>query len=365
MSQSRAIALDASLWDEPITGIGLYTRQLYGGLRRQEVVVERWGARVSGELPRRRASRTGWALTRLGGELQRRQPRLFHALANFNLPLQRVDGVPLVLTVHDLVPLLLPETVSTPFRWQFRLWLARAASVAERIICVSETARQSLLERFEVEPTKVRVVHHGVDHVELAGAPDATTVKWLDALGLPDAFVLYAGSLDARKNVGLVLKAVERLHHGGRRLTLVLAGQRWFGSGPIEREVLRLKDAGIDVRPLGYLADPVFYALMRRAGVFVFPSRYEGFGLPPLEAMRLGVPTIVSNAGSLPEVCGAGAWQVGVDDVEGLAERIDRLLASAEQRESLGAAGLAHARGFTWQKAALETLNVYDQAAPA
>lgn len=361
-SALETVALDATLWDEPITGIGLYTHQLHAALGRAGLRVERWGARRSGELPRGDWSRTTWTLGRLPGLLAERRPSLYHALANFNLPLQRVPGVPFVLTVHDLVPLLLPETVSTPFRWQFRLWLARSLAAAEQVILVSETARASVLERFEVAPEKLTVVHHGVDHVVTVAPPDATTVKWLDALGLPDPFVLYAGALDARKNVELLLDACERLHRGGLPPTLVLAGQRWFGGGAVEQRVQRLKEQGLDVRPLGYLQDSVFYALMKRAGVFVFPSRYEGFGLPPLEAMKLGVPTVVSTAGSLPEVCGDGALQVGPDDAEGLAAALGRLLTDAPARAALAKKGRARADGFTWQRAAERTLAVYRAA---
>lgn len=357
-----SVALDASLWDEPITGIALYTRQLARALEGRGLDVERWGARKSGDVPRGSLSRTNWTLTRLGPALSQRRPGLFHALANFNLPLTRVPGVPFVLTVHDLVPLLLPETVSAPFRWQFRVWLSRAVRVADQIICVSQVAKDSLLAHVDVEPSKISVIHHGVDHVETVAPADATTQQWLDALGLPDPFILYAGALDARKNVELVLRAVERLFDQGRRATLVLAGQRWFGAGRIETEVLRLKERGVDLRSVGYLEDSVFYALMRRAGVFVFPSRYEGFGLPPLEAMRLGVPTIISNAGSLPEVCGAGAWQVSVDDVVGMSERLDRLLSSSTERAALAHAGLSRARGFSWNAAGEATAAVYQRA---
>lgn len=354
-----AVALDATLWDEPITGIGLYTRELFRALRTEGVEVERWGAQRSGEAPRKAQGRTGWTLGTLPRWLGARRPSLYHAVSNFNLPLQRTPGVPYVLTVHDLVPLLLPETVSARFRWQFRLWLARSLGVADRVICVSETARQSLLERFDVAPRKLHVVHHGADHVDRVPAPDATTVKWLDALGLDRPWVLYAGALDARKNVELVLRALERLHDGGQRATLVLAGQRWFGAGAIEQEISRLKARGLDVRALGYLPDPVFYALMRRASVFVFPSRYEGFGLPPLEAMRLGVPTIVSTEGSLPEVCGDGAFQVKPDDVASLAEVLGRWLGSERERAAWGQKGLSRAAQFSWAQTARVTSAIY------
>ena len=137
-----------------------------------------------------------------------------------------------------------------------------------------------------------------------------------------------------------------------------MAGQRWFGSGPIEAELLRLRSLGVDLRPLGYLADPVFYALMQRAGVFVFPSRYEGFGLPPLEAMRVGVPTIVSTRGSLPEVCGSAALVVEPDDIEGLAAHLERLLDDPDQRQLWGRRGQAHAEAFTWENTARATAEV-------
>lgn len=358
-----AVALDASLWDEPTTGIALYTRQLAAALAAEGVAVERWGATRSGDEPRGAWSRTAWTLTQLPALLEARRPRLFHAVSNFNLPLHRVAGVPYVLTVHDLVPLLLPDTVSTAFRWQFRAWLTRSLAVADQVICVSDVARRSVLERFDVDAGKLTVIPHGVDHVDSLPQADATTYAWIDALGLTEPWVLYAGALDARKNVELVLDAVGRLYDGGRRVSLVLAGQRWFGAGAIEQRVQALKARGVDVRPLGYLDERVFYALMRRAGVFVFPSRYEGFGLPPLEAMHLGVPTIVSTAGSLPEVCGDGAQQVDPDDAAGLATRLEALLASASLRASWSQRARGRAAHFRWKHTAVATERVYARAA--
>ncbi len=353
------VAFDATLWDEPITGIGLYTHELFRSLLDSGLVMQRWGARQGGECPRGSSSRTAWTLGPLADLLQNRRPSLYHAVSNFNLPLQRTPHVPYVLTVHDVVPLLLPHTVSAPFRWQFRLWLARSLKVAQQVICVSETTRSSIVERFNVDPRKLHVVPHGVDHVDRVAPPDATTIQWLDALGLESPWVLYAGAFDARKNVELVLRAVERLHAGGQRVTLVLAGQRWFGANSIEQEIRRVRERGVDVRTLGYLSDSVFYALMKRAGIFVFPSRYEGFGLPPLEAMRLGVPTIVSTAGALPEVCGEGAAQVDPDDVMGLAQLLSSWLSSETERARWGKRGRARAAQFSWTRAARSTASLY------
>lgn len=354
-----AVALDATLFDEPTTGIALYAHELYRELARL-TPVERWGARRSGEVRRFEASRSAWALLELPRLLQQRGPRLFHGLANFNLPLLRVPGVPMVLTVHDLVPVLLPETVSTAFRWQFHTWLARSLKVADHVICVSDLTRRALLERYDIDPARVSTIHHGVDHVARWSEPNAATQKWLDTLRLPQRWVLYAGALDARKNVELVLRACERLHEGGRPVTLVLAGQRWFGAGSIESRVRVLTDRGLDLRPLGYLEASAFYALMRRAPAFVFPSRYEGFGLPPLEAMALGVPTIVSTAGSLPEVCGEGALQVDPDDADTLATALERVLSDTAWARELGARGERTSRRYRWASTAAATLRVYE-----
>ncbi|QAT83732.1 group 1 glycosyl transferase [Corallococcus coralloides] len=361
VSTPGPIAFDATLWDEPTTGIGLYTRCLAEALEAQGVRLDRMGARKSGEHPRGVQKRTSWTLATLPRLLKASPPPVYHALSNFNLPLRRTPGTAYVLTVHDLVPLDLPHTVSAPYRWQFRLWLARSLMLADRLVCISECTRQDLVRRFpQVEPRTV-VVPNGVDHVNAAPLNEADA-EFLHALNLPGDYVLYAGSLDVRKNVELVLEAQERLHARGRPFTLVLAGQAWYGSGKVEKRIERMRSEGLDVRPLGYQAPAIFYALMRRAALFVFPSRYEGFGLPPLEAMRLGTPAVVSTAGSLPEVCGDAAPAVDPDDAEGLAAVIDRLLRSPEERRALSEAGQRQAAKFTWARTAEGTRAAYDAA---
>jgi hypothetical protein len=161
------VALDATLWDEPTTGIGRYGRAVAGALEARGVRVLRVGARRSGELPRRVRSRTLHTLAELPRVLPRSGASVFHAVANVDLPLLRVPGVPFVLTVHDLIPLTSPRTVSRAFHWQFRLWLARSLRVADHVVCVSAwTQEQLLLRHPELDPERVSVVHNGVDHVQ-------------------------------------------------------------------------------------------------------------------------------------------------------------------------------------------------------
>lgn len=362
MSEPLSVALDALLWDEPTTGIGLYTRCLARALERAGVGVRPLGARSSGADPRGRMGKSAYVLARLPAALARAPEPLYHAVGNFNLPLRRPPGKRLVLTVHDLIPEVLPETTSRAYRWQFRIWLARSLRLADRISCDSEHTRRDLLERHEVDPAKVVAVHLGADHVDEVHRPDQVGMEYVDALGLPEQFVIYAGALDARKNVGAVLDAFERLWGEGERTPLVLVGQRWFGSGPVEQRLAKLREGGMDLRPLGYQPPELFYELIRRAALLVFPSRYEGFGLPPLEAMRLGVPAVVSNAGSLPEVCGDAAVQVGPDDARALAAAIARLMRSEGERAALAEAGRRRAAGFTWERTAQRTIELYRAA---
>ncbi len=358
-SVALSVAFDATLWDEPTTGIGLYTRWLAQALQAQGVTLRRLGARRSGEAPRADQGRSEFFIRTLPGLLAQGREQIFHGVSNFTLPLLRISGKRLVLTVHDLIPLLVPDTVSTAYRWQFRLWLARSLQIADAVICVSDRTRLDLLARFRLETEKLHVVHLGVDHVDAVPAPTPDEETSIRSFALPERFVLYASALDARKNAGLLLEACRELKGRGEPVTLVLAGQRWFGSGSVERTVESMRAAGVDIRLLGYQPEAVLYSLMRRATVFVLPSRYEGFGLPPLEAMRLGTPVLVSDAGALPEVCGDAARYFHPDHAPGLADLLSSVLVSKAERERLSQAGRERAARFTWAETARKTTDVY------
>lgn len=348
------IALDATLDDAPTTGIGLYGRELGGALEALGHRVERMGAERSGEAPRGALSRSVWTLAVLPRLLESRP--LFHALGNFNLPLRPPPGCRCVLTVHDLIPLTHPETVSRAFRWQFRLWLSRALEVTAHVICPSAHTERELLAHFPQAQGRTSVVHHGIDHVLREEEADAARVA-LDAMALPERPVVYAGSLDVRKNVALVLDALELL---GPTVPLVLVGQRWFGSGPVERRLEDLQRRGFDVHAVGHQSSGVYRELLRRAGAFAFPSLAEGFGLPPLEAMALGVPVVISDAGALPEVCGDAAIQVSPHDATALAAALSSLRGEGDAaRTERIARGMKWSSRFTWRRAAECTARVY------
>jgi glycosyltransferase involved in cell wall biosynthesis len=360
MAQSlrpQEVALDASLWDEATTGIATYAKNLAAALEGLGYRVRKLGARQSGDYPRGAWPETAYTVLRAPMDFWRSGAPVFHAVGNFNLPLFRLPNRKMVLTVHDLIPLLFPETVSARYRLQFRSWLYRSLQVADAVICVSESTRRDVETHFRPR-CRLFTIPEGADHALSATASQVDEVR-VQSLGLPERYLLYAGSLDVRKNVSLLLDAMERLRRLGPVPPLVMLGQSWFGSTPVEQRIESLRASGMDIRPLGYQPEPVFFEVVRRATLFVFPSRYEGFGLPPLEAMALGVPAIVCKTSSLPEVCGDAAVYVEPDDAEGLAGALSGLWRSPEERQQRSERGRQWARRFTWRACAEATAKVY------
>jgi glycosyltransferase involved in cell wall biosynthesis len=355
-------ALDTSLARAGMTGIGLYTRELAralaAGSRRERLVF--FGgehAALPGGIPWRRpetSSRTLWMLGQVPDDLSKVGAGLFHAVANFNLPLRRPQGVGLCLTVHDLIPLTHPGSVSLPYRLQFGAWLSRSLDLADAIICVSEATRSELWSRF---PGVVAgVIHHGVDHLR------ARPHEVHRARGKARPYLLYLGSLEARKNVGVLLTAYERL--GDRSLGLTLAGSTGFGAAEILDQVARLRRAGFEVRQIGPVGRAGLPELIREAELLCAPSSAEGFSLPPLEAMALGTPVVASAIAAHTEILGEAARLIPVGDAEALVSELRRVLDDTDLRATLRRAGLVRSKQYTWARAAQQTEDVYASLCP-
>jgi glycosyltransferase involved in cell wall biosynthesis len=213
-------------------------------------------------------------------------------------------------------------------------------------------------ELLDVPAAQLRVVHLAPTPLPPATA-DVAALR--TRLGLEGPFFLYVGTLEPRKNLPLLLRAFERL--GARAgVHLALAGPRGWLDEPIVAAAARL---GERVRLLGPVPPADLAALYAAAEVFVFPSRYEGFGLPPLEAMAAGTPVVAARASCLPEVLGDAALFVEPDDEAGLAEALGQLLDDPALRTELRQRGLARAAGFSWERTAAETLAVYREAVHA
>jgi glycosyltransferase involved in cell wall biosynthesis len=264
-----------------------------------------------------------------------------------------------VITIHDLSFLLVPDCAEDGLRAHLERVVPTSVRDADFITADSENTRNELTTLLDAAPGRVKVVYGGVDQrfqpVEDQGALERIRRKY----GLHFPFVLYVGTIEPRKNLGRLLRAFTALRsRRGMTHRLVVAG----GLGWLYQDVLRELDelsAEHEVVFLGRVIDEDLPALYSLSDIFVFPSIYEGFGLPPLEAMACGCPVICSNTSSLPEVVGNAGVLVSPFDVDGLADAIGELIADPDRREYLGQLGQARSREFTWDASARRLLDVF------
>jgi glycosyltransferase involved in cell wall biosynthesis len=300
------------------------------------------------------ALRQQWAVPRL---LARLRADLYHS-PYYLMPYWL--GLPTVLTVHDLIPLLLPRQSTWQARLLFRWALSLALQASHRVIVVSGSTAQDLQRYFRVPAEQVSIIPEAPDpafHPRPLAEVEAVRRKY----GLPDSFVLYVGSNKPHKNLPCLIEAWSQVTKYGTRTTLVIAGV-WDPRYPEPR--LLAERLGLqNVRWLGPVPEADLPALYSAATLFVFPSLYEGFGLPVLEAMACGVPVIGSNTSSLPEVAGDAALLVDPTDAQSRAAAIAGLLEDESRREEMREKGLQQAARFSWDRTATMTLEMYREVA--
>ena len=286
---------------------------------------------------------------------------LFHG-TNFELPLWRRGST--VLTIHDLSALVYPELHRPRLARRARRRLPLAARLARAIITPTEAVRREVLARLRLKPDKVTAIHEAPRSV-FQPMPFDETAEIRKRLHVADEFLLFVSTLEPRKNLLTLLKAFDQiLRHTSLRPQLVIAG----GKGWLMEETFSfMNTAGIQehLRLTGFLQDDELRALYSSCKAFVYPSLYEGFGLPPLEALACGAPVIASRIPALQETLGDAAILIEPVDVDGLTKSIISLFENDEHRRELSAAGPAHAAKFSWEKAALETYAVYEKVLAA
>ncbi|WP_324715314.1 glycosyltransferase family 1 protein [Carboxydochorda subterranea] len=269
-----------------------------------------------------------------------------------------------VVTIHDLAAVEHPEWFSGAFaRWYAIFW-PRLVRRVEAVLTVSEFSKGRLVERFGLPPERVRVVPNGVDE-RFAPQEEEAIQTVRRRLGLPEAYVLMVASHDPRKNLARVLQAWRSIQKAYEGVELVVAGAAHRAFRVPQASEPGPANSLSRVRFIGYVDDADLPALYAGARLFVYPSLYEGFGLPVLEAMACGVPVVTSATGPMPEVAGDAAILVDPHDPEAIADAVRRLLDSAQLRSALGSKGVARARLFTWDKAAAELRRALDELAGA
>lgn len=299
----------------------------------------------------------------LGTLAHRTGASLLHLTDPYGTPIdQRLRRI---VTCHDLIPLLFANEYFAGIPGARRLQLARDRAryrTATRIIAISESTKRDLVEHVGVDPERVDVVHHGVDHQRFTDATEPGEAEEVARfVGFRGPFLLYVGAGDARKNLPTLIRAY-RAAALEDDVRLVLAGplsarQRARVARAIASHGVQ---SSVDVR--GYVGDDWVPALYRQCLAFIFPSAYEGFGLPVLEAMACGAPTVTSRCSALSEVAGDAALTIAKPDVEPLAEAMRRVVSDSDLRTSLRARGPTWARGFTWQRCAEQTVQCYLRA---
>jgi glycosyltransferase involved in cell wall biosynthesis len=360
------IAFDVSALRAPQSGVATYTANLLEQLERLEydeilpmahTSISQNGGRHDHAL---RLNKTLWMQTLLPLQLSRIAADVCHftnSVGSWWTP------CPSVVTIHDTTLWMFPQFHPRRRLLAMRPFIPLGAARAKAIIAVSAATKRDVVRTLKVPERKVHVVYE-------APAPQFRPLPRGEALeavrrkyGLPPAFVLYVGTIEPRKNLSRLLQAFELLRRDGfGSHVLVLVGSRGWQDAAVLRGVERMGLCGA-VRLLGRAPAEDLVALYNLADVLAFPSLYEGFGLPVIEAMACGTPVVTSPNGSLAEIVGDAAELVDPTQLESIAGGLRRVLSDADRRAALRTAGLAQAARFSWEAAAAQTRQIYESVA--
>jgi glycosyltransferase involved in cell wall biosynthesis len=365
------VGIDIRPFYEPLTGVGWYLYYLLHELAKRDDV-ELWlfgDARVTDDGPPLHADLPpnarlctfdlrGKSVSRLSRPMTAAAYVLWMELAdcdvffgaNYFLPrLHAAVARRRVVTVHDLTYKRFPELLQKETLENLDRQMQREVAAADAIVCVSESTRRDLLRYYDADPSRVHAILSGLGTPAVAAPFD----------GLPPRYILFVSTIEPRKNLGTLIDAYERLRDSGTYDgALVVVGKVGWKS---ESLVPRLKRRGIV--HLDYVPAPQLATIYERAEAFVFPSIYEGFGFPLLEAMARGVPSIAARSSSLPEIGGDAALYFDPMDVDALTAQLARVLGDAALRAELAERGRAQAARFRWKDAAARTFEVLKRAA--
>lgn len=291
--------------------------------------------------------------------LNQEKADIFHLPQNgFRMPPKKAASK-LIVTIHDLIPYFIPEMVRPSFLKRFTSEMPKIVEFSDHILTVSETSKNDIIKIFSIDPTKITVVPSAPNELFRQLPKEETKRVLRNRYHLKRPFILYVGGLNPRKNVCELIYAYSKIIRElaeGHQLVIPGLDSKNLISLKKMVDALNLQE---DVFFPGFVPSedlPLFY---NGSDLFVYPSLYEGFGLPPIEAMACGVPVITSNVSSLPEVVGEAALKVNPYDTLELAEAIYRVLSDKKIAGSLIKAGLEHCQLYTWENNANRILEVY------
>jgi glycosyltransferase involved in cell wall biosynthesis len=297
-------------------------------------------------------------LAALSWQIYRHKLDLYHS-THYVLPAW--VGSKVVVTIHDIIHLLYPEFLPSNLAFLYaQRMIRRSLTRGDAIISVSQNTKDDLKHHFEVDGRKIQVVHNGVEDVFRQRLPTEDLLRWLRHLDLTQPYLLFVGNpAKPHKNLDTVVQAYAR----ARRMAqfdapLVCVGSR-EGSEFKIRQRAEYLGIGDKVRLLGHVAQEALPAVYQGAELFLYPTLYEGFGLPVIEAMASGVAVITSNTSALKEIAEGYAHLVDPLDLDGIAKAISHLMGNPEARAKLAELGAGRAEAFRWDQAAAKTLEIY------
>jgi glycosyltransferase involved in cell wall biosynthesis len=303
-----------------------------------------------------------WTHMALGPAIRRDRPDVLFVPSHV-IPWPGVGSTPSVVTIHDLGYLHYPQAHPLVDRLYLDWSTRHSAKVARRVIAVSQTTADDLSALNGIDPGKIRVVHSGMGSGKAAEQRQSIQ-EVRERFGIPGRYILHVGSLHPRKNLARLAEAFARIDDRPDDLRLVLAGRPGWGYQQLLATIADLELAEKVILP-GYVSDAERAALYDGALIYAFPSLYEGFGFPALEAMAHNVAVVCSNTSSLPELAGDAALTINPLDIQGLADALKRLLVDDGLRRDLIKRGSQRVRLFTWEACARSTLSVLQEAAQA
>ncbi len=280
---------------------------------------------------------------------------LFHG-ANFVLPLRLPCKT--VVTIHDISFIQIPHAYGRIYRRYMVLQTQRSLRSADAVIAVSEKTRDDLIKVFRTDPKRVTAIPNGIGEEFRNDYDENYLSKVRVQLALPERYILHVGVVEVKKNIGVLLQAAAPLIKRGLVDGVVLAGRDGLGADQI-RGLANKLGLGSKAQFLGFVPQELLPGVYNLAKAVVFPSLYEGFGLPVLEAMACGTPVVTSNISSLPEVAGDAALLIAPNDPEELKLALERVLTDETLSASLREKGLNRVQEFTWEKTAAKHIEVY------
>ena len=313
----------------------------------------------------RKLTYLGWNNFFLPKIINNEKPSILHGI-NLVVPLRKKSlDCKTVVTIYDLTYVRFPETLSPQFRLYYEKMIPRVVQRADHILAISEFTRQELMTVLQVPEHKITVTYLASkfsDRGDLTGVQDGAFQSNLRRLGLKRPFILSIGTIEPRKNLVRLIHAFKLMvDQKDYEVDLVIVGAKGWMTDAVFQKIID-NSLHSRVKFLGHVSDNDLFDLYKTATLLAYPSLYEGFGLPVLEAMTLGTPVITSNVSSLPEIAGDAALTVNPFDVDEIAHTLQRVLNDSNLQKSMSVKGLKRAKHFSWEKTAFDTLKAYENA---